>query len=520
MNTFLFNKLRGVADYLLMPATREKKSYLVRALAKLLHLHPTTRTLLLYRGGLIRKARLITENKRFSSAAMQSIASHIEVVNLALTDWELFVQQTDIPPATVAPQPFNRQVLMIVNSCAAYDQNGYAVRGTLLSHALDKFSINASFCARPGYPWDMTGRANLPIRENIQSDEGLVWLQHHSDTLIEQAGPDYWEVYAAHIQRVVQRLSIRPTILHAHSKYSNCIAAVYAGRQLGIPVVYEMRGFWHMTRAQREPTFAGSDLFQYEERMEVWAAELADAIVVISRLQKEWLVEHGVAADKITVIPNAPGFIYDNLPEPTSNRSDVLRLAFMGSLTAYEGIETVIQAVSLLVAQGVEVSFDVFGSGPGSVQSALEREVKHLNLKACVRFRGQVARSSIQECIQNFDIYPLIRMDCEVTRLIPPLKHLEPMAAGKVVLVSTLPALLEDVPPGVASHAVPPGDGHALAQKLLGLWNSPDELSRLAMESRQWVRKHRNWTSNAQRYRNLYENLTQTARHENNTIIQ
>ena len=36
----------------------------------------------------------------------------------------------------------------------------------------------------------------------------------------------------------------RPDVLHAHSPALNGLAAIRAGRSLGIPVVYEIRAFW------------------------------------------------------------------------------------------------------------------------------------------------------------------------------------------------------------------------------------------------------------------------------------
>ena len=40
------------------------------------------------------------------------------------------------------------------------------------------------------------------------------------------------------------RARTRPDILHAHSPVLNAIPALWVGRRLGIPVVYEVRAFW------------------------------------------------------------------------------------------------------------------------------------------------------------------------------------------------------------------------------------------------------------------------------------
>ena len=511
MNVYLTNKVRQLAGYLIKAESSENQGLTRGVVRKVLKIHSLTRTILLLQAGCIREAKTIADNQRHSEGIFRRVSKNIDSIFLALTDWNLFKGKVDIPSSAFIPKTFNGQVLMLVNSCAAFDQNGYSVRSTQISSVLDEMSIQTNFCARLGYPWDLSGRGNWPENDRVTSDEGVVWLQHDTNELLGRTDPEYWSGSAEYIKRIVNELSIRPTILHAHSKYNNGIAAVIAGRQLGIPVVYELRGLWHLTRAQREPSFAGSDFFDYEERLEVWAAELADTVVVISSTLKEWLIKKGIPAAKIVVIPNAPVTMLKASPSPSLERTDVLRLAFMGSLVSYEGVDTVVDAVSLLIAQGYKISFDIFGDG--NYRTVLERQVKKLRLQDHIRFHGQVSQANISEQITSFDIFPIVRVDSDVTRLIPSLKHLEPMAAGKVVLVSALPALLENVADCVAEHAVPPGDSQALAKKLQFLWINPDECARIGSESQQWVARNRNWTENGQRYRDIYNSIAPTTQH-------
>src|SRR5690606_31556060 len=42
-------------------------------------------------------------------------------------------------------------------------------------------------------------------------------------------------------------VELRPAVLHAHSDYFNAMITEAAGKALGIPVVYEQRGFWEET---------------------------------------------------------------------------------------------------------------------------------------------------------------------------------------------------------------------------------------------------------------------------------
>ena len=70
---------------------------------------------------------------------------------------------------------------------------------------------------------------------------------------------DQWAQVRATTQRlrqVAQRL--RPHLLHAHSPVLNALAALPVGRELGIPVVYEVRAFWEDAAVDHGTTREGS----------------------------------------------------------------------------------------------------------------------------------------------------------------------------------------------------------------------------------------------------------------------
>ena len=154
------------------------------------------------------------------------------------------------------------------------------------------------------------------------------------------------------------------------------------------------------------------------------------------------------------VQPNAANLDYSvESQEDEFKFSDRMsKLAFMGSLTAYEGIDTVIEAIAILKSRHRIVTLDIFGDG--KYRKKLEKLTKNLRLSEQVTFHGRVSRQLVQKRICDFDIYPIIRKNSELTRLIPPLKHLEPMLLERVVLVSDLPALVENVPELLAKHAL------------------------------------------------------------------
>src|SRR5699024_6340158 len=135
---------------------------------------------------------------------------------------------------------------------------------------------------RLGYPYDMPKMADapeLPAREQV----GEVGY-HHLPTgrESEQKNPrfDYTERDVG--ARLPLARDARPAVLHGAPNYGNGLAAVTAGRRLGIPSVYEVRGLWEVTRASRDPEWGRSDQYRYLARMEADAARGATHVLAIT----------------------------------------------------------------------------------------------------------------------------------------------------------------------------------------------------------------------------------------------
>lgn len=106
----------------------------------------------------------------------------------------------------------------------------------------------------------------------------------------------------------------RPTLLHAHSPTVNALAALRVGRRHRLPVVFEAHapapgsapGTVWTAPGQRKP--GGSDsgrLIRYAgQALECWAARHAGAVITNSDGMCQRLRKGGVAAARITVVPD------------------------------------------------------------------------------------------------------------------------------------------------------------------------------------------------------------------------
>jgi glycosyltransferase involved in cell wall biosynthesis len=102
-------------------------------------------------------------------------------------------------------------------------------------------------------------------------------------------------------------------------------------------------------------------------------------------------------------------------------------------------------------------------------------------------------------------IYP--RLSMRLTELVTPLKPLEAMAQGKLVVASDVAGhreLIRDGDTGVLFRA---GDASDLAAKVLALLEAPARWGALRQAARQYVEAERSWTRCVANYIPVYERL-------------
>lgn len=108
---------------------------------------------------------------------------------------------------------------------------------------------------------------------------------------------------AHYIERLAKR--VRPHILHAHSPALNAIPALRVGRRLGIPVVYEVRALWPDGGAAAGEVPKNNLACRLRRWVETWVLRRVDAVIAISEDLRAEILARGIAAEKVTVIPDA-----------------------------------------------------------------------------------------------------------------------------------------------------------------------------------------------------------------------
>jgi glycosyltransferase involved in cell wall biosynthesis len=400
------------------------------------------------------------------------------------------------------------RVLHLVNDALPASSAGYTIRTHEIVLAQRAAGLDPHVVTRCGYPVTQ-GRVDgrrLVMLDGIPYHRLLPWrMPRRAD-----AAADLGLEMAADL---VQRLE--PGILHAASNYANAMIALALGKRCGLPVVYEVRGFWEDTWLSRHSdgeNLARSELYRRNRDLETGCMLAADLVVTLGEAMRDEIVARGVPAGKVLIVPNAVSEEFlQPLPDATALRAELgikpkeHVVGVVSSLVPHEGIGTLLEATARLRARGLPVRVLIVGDGPE--RAALQRQAAGLGLGEAAIFTGRVPAAKVREFHALLDVFVVPRTPDRVCQLVTPLKPVEAMASGLCVVTSEVKALAEIIKPDVTGALTIPQDPAALADTLELLVCSPDIRRKLGDNAREWVARDRTWAHNAARYRDAYARL-------------
>lgn len=313
----------------------------------------------------------------------------------------------------------------------------------------------------------------------------------------------------------VIRLS-RPDVIHAHSPVLNALPALQVGKRHGIPVVYEVRAFWEDAAVDHGTAREGGLRYRLSRALETRALKRAHAVTTICEGLRQDIIARGIAPERVTVIPNAvdlEAFRF-GAGADESLRSELgldgkVIVGFVGSYYAYEGLDLLLQALPRILAANEHVRVLLVGGGPQ--EQALKGLAKALGVEKQVIFAGRVAHSAVQRYYGLIDLLAYPRRSMRLTELVTPLKPLEAMAQGKLLVASDVGGHRELIRDGDTGTLFRAGSSEALAEAVLSLLGRAGEWNGLRARARRYVEAERNWRGSVARYGGVYAQLQQAA---------
>ena len=377
--------------------------------------------------------------------------------------------------------PIRKRVAYVVSHGKSYASNGYAIRTHGIAAALNKQGFDALCFVRPGRPWDFG--AKKKFAELQKEVEGVTYI--HSP----------WENFVVP-KDVLERIKVmalkfeelfriyRPEIVLAASNYEVAFPAYIAAKKLGLPFHYEVRGFWEISRLSRDPNWENSDGYYEQVELESFLVSHADKLYTLNNAMVQELVRRGADKRSISLVPNAAPTVSNNeinniklRSELFDDKADTFLLGYVGALTDYEGLDTLLQAIASLKDEKVKLLV-VGGNNPvndsdkhDEVLEKLKKQAIEFGLQNQVVFTGRVAHDKVGDYIRAVDACVVPRKPDVVCELVSALKPLEYMAFSKPIIASNVAPQKELLKQGELGWLYEKGSVESLAQIIIKLRN-------------------------------------------------
>jgi glycosyltransferase involved in cell wall biosynthesis len=411
----------------------------------------------------------------------------------------------NLPKAKNPVQPVSGRVAYVLHHSLPYFSNGYATRGHGMSLGMLAAGIDLVCLTRPGFPSDIK-RDLTAVSPTSQIDA----VTYHRISEPRWTGPGRSRTYATDAADVLEAefRKHRPQAVIAASNHVNALPALIAGRRCGIPMAYEVRGFWEITNTSRDPASEASMAHQLKIRIDAKLAAMADHVFTLSQTMKDELIRRKVPEGKITLVPNACD------PDTFRPRPRDLTLAaqydlpeavpiigYVGSFVDYEGLDDLTRACVQLRQQAHQFRLVLVGASEGQLVDRIRKIAVEGGLEDWLILPGRVPHDQVEAWYSLIDIAPFPRKPVAVTELVTPLKPLEAMAMEKAVVMSSVAAMAEMVEDGVTGLVFQKGSAEALAGALARVLVDPELRSTLGRHARAFVAAERSWAKMGERVR-------------------
>jgi PEP-CTERM/exosortase A-associated glycosyltransferase len=295
-------------------------------------------------------------------------------------------------------------------------------------------------------------------------------------------------------------------LIHAHSPSLNGLPALWAGRRLGVPVVYEVRTFWEDAAVNNGTFTEGSLRYRVSRALETVVLRRAHRVVAICEGIRSEIISRGIPGARISLVPNGVD------PEWLEPRARATELAgrlglgdgpvfgYIGSFSRYEGLAFLIESMPELLARFPGAKLLLVGGGRDeqAVRSAAERA------GSAVLVPGRVPQERVRDFYTLVDVFVLPRRRIRLTELVTPLKPLEAMAMSLPVLASDIGGHAELVNDGQTGLLFKAESPESLIEQASRLGRDSRLRAQLGAGGRQWVEAERTWERLAARYLSIY----------------
>lgn len=304
----------------------------------------------------------------------------------------------------------------------------------------------------------------------------------------------------------------KPDVVVASSTYPlDNYPARRIARKSNAKYIYEVHDLWPLSPMELGGYSKWHPFIMIMQNAENYAYKHSHKVVSMLPKTKEYMINHGMLADKFNYIPNGINIeewnVEENIPEEHLSLLKKLKkgkkeiVAYVGGHAVSNALHVFIEAINLMQQDNVSFVF----VGKGAEKDRLINKAKKLGLNN-VYFLPPVSKKSIPQLLSFMDVLyigwnkqPLYRFG------ISPNKLMDYMMAGKPVLHS-VEAGNDSVSESNCGIAVPPENPDKIAEAVIELLNLPEnERESMGNNGKQYVIKNHNYTTLAKKMIKIFQ---------------
>lgn len=390
------------------------------------------------------------------------------------------------------------RVLYFVHNALPYSTGGYANRSHGIARGLATAGYEVVVISRTGFPTDV----DIARTGSEQIIEGVSYVL--SGQNLGRSSPDYFEACTRDFNDAIDRY--RPEFAIGGSfAWSVGLPALTACRRRGVPFIYEVRGQHNLLLESKKHGLNRLLEWHVDRLAESVVARESQRIAVITPQIAEHLCTLGVRDQSPIDLPNGvdssrfvPSQIRDLNALPNQIHRDDITISYIGSFVGYEGIDLLVIAFARLRMEMSNVRLLLVGADleqaeKGSAARNVADLIASLGLQGFVSAPGRVSPDEIPGFYEQSTICVYPRLSDAVTEAVTPLKPLEAMASGILVVASRLAPMESMIQHGRTGLLFTPGSVDELLNALREAATRPDLRRELSSNAVEWVSKHRDW---------------------------
>jgi glycosyltransferase involved in cell wall biosynthesis len=306
-----------------------------------------------------------------------------------------------------------------------------------------------------------------------------------------------YNIYAARRLRAILNGPRRMDFIYERYAFF-CYAGARAARGFDVPLILEVNEISGIKRQR------GQAMVGLCRRIEHKIFDQAQALIVVSEFLKQRMMERGVPAEKVHVIPNAVNpdeFDIDIETTAIKQRHNLhgrTIVTFVGMFSHWDKLDQLMEGFARIHQQAPETHLLLVGEG--IQRPDLERQAERLRIRDHLTFTGEVPRREIPRYIGSSDICVLYGSNPFGS----PIALFEYMIMGKPVVVPQYEPIAAIVNHDQNGKLFVPDNLDQFVARVVELVHSPDERRILGKNARDKILRSHLWKNNAEAVLEIY----------------